>query len=81
MSDRNIMDNAAFDSWLMEQRALQGMSDDELLVEVVSQALREDTLKGRVQGLIDLANLCMLMADKSMGSCGSIATCLTIVRN
>jgi hypothetical protein len=81
MSDRNIVDNAAFDSWLMEQRALQGMSDDELLVEVVSQALREDTVEGRAQGLIDLANLCMLMADKSMGSCGSIATCLTIVRN
>jgi hypothetical protein len=81
MSDRNIVDNAAFDSWLMEQRALQGMSDDELLVEVVSQALREDTVEGRAQSLIDLANLCMLMADKSMGSCGSIATCLTIVRN
>jgi tRNA(Ile2) C34 agmatinyltransferase TiaS len=81
MSDRNIMDNAAFDSWLMEQRALQGMSDDELLVEVVSHALREDTVEGRAQGLIDLANLRMLMADKSMGSCGSIATCLTIVRN
>lgn len=81
MSDMNIMDNAAFDSWLMEQRHLQGMSDDELLVEVVSKALREDIMERRAQGLIDLANLCILMADKSLGSCGSISTCLTIVRN
>lgn len=81
MSDLNMMNHAAFDSWLMEQRHLQGMSDDEQLVEVVSQVLREDTVEGRAQGLIDLANLCMSMADKSLGSCGSIATCLTIVRN
>ncbi|WP_371766090.1 hypothetical protein [Massilia sp.] len=81
MSDLNMMDNAAFDSWLMEQSHLQGMSDDQLLVEVVGKALREDTADGRAQGLIDLANLCMSMADKSLGAGGSIATSLTIVRN
>ena len=81
MSDLNSMDNAAFDNWLMEQSQSLGMSDDELLVEVVNKTLREETVEGRAQGLIDLANLCMAMADKSMGSYVSVATCLTLVRH
>lgn len=81
MSDLDSMDNAAFDNWLMEQSHAPGMSDDELLVEVFSKALQEETVEGRAQGLIDLANLCMAMADKSVGSYVSVATCLTLVRH
>jgi hypothetical protein len=81
MSDLNNMDDAVFDAWLIEQNRSSGMSDDELLVEVVSRTLREETVQGKAQGLIDLANLCMAMADKHLGSHVSVATCLTVVRN
>lgn len=81
MSDLDSMDNAAFDNWLMEQNHAPSMSDDELLVEVFSKALQEETVEGRAQGLIDLANLCMAMADKSVGAYVSVPTCLTLVRH
>ena len=81
MSDLNIMESAAFDTWLSEQSRLLNLSDDELLVEVVSRTLRDVTMEGRARGLLDVANLCMLMADRCLGSNVSIATCLTIVRN
>jgi hypothetical protein len=75
------MDNAAFDAWLLEQSTAPGSSDDERLVEVVSKALMEDTQEGRAQRLIDVANLCIAMADKSLGSQVPVGTCLTLTRH
>lgn len=81
MPDLNNMDNATFDAWLLEQSGTPGMSDDELLVEVFSKALREETPEGRAQGLIDAANMCIAMADKSLGSQVPVGTCLTLTRH
>lgn len=81
MTDLNNMDSTAFDAWLREQGGMPGATDDEQLVEVFSKALREDTPEGRAQGLIDVAVLCMAMADKSLGSQVLIGTCLTLTRH
>ena len=81
MSDLNNLDNAAFDAWLLDQSTMPGSSDDEQLVEVFSRALREESPEGRAQALIDVANLCIAMADKSLGSQVPVSTCLTLTRH
>lgn len=81
MSDLNNMDNATFDTWLLEQSGAANLSDDQLLVEVFSRAMTEDSPEGRAQGLVDVANLCLAMAEKSLGSQVPIATCLTLTRH
>jgi hypothetical protein len=50
-------------------------------VEVFSKALREETPEGRAQGLIDAANMCIAMADKSLGSQVPVGNCLTLTRH
>lgn len=81
MSNFNNMENATFDSWLLEQSGGANLSDDQLLVEVFSKMMIEDTPKGRAQGLVDVANMCLAMADRSLGSQASVATCLTLTRH
>ena len=81
MTDLNSMDNANFDAWLREQGGMPGATDDEQLVAVFSKALREDTPEGRAQCLIDVANMCIAMADKSLGSQVPVGTCLTLTRH
>jgi hypothetical protein len=81
MSDLNNMDNATFDAWLLEQSGAANLSDDQLLVEVFSKMMMEDTPEGRAQGLVDVANMCLAMADKSLGSQVPVATCLTLTRH
>jgi hypothetical protein len=81
MSDLNNMDNATFDAWLLDQTGGANLSDDQLLVEVFSKMMMEDTPKGRAQGLVDVANMCLAMADKSLGSQVPVATCLTLTRH
>jgi len=75
------MNNAEFDAWLLEQSTAPGQSEDERLIQVVSNALREDTPQGRAHTLIEAANLCIAMADKSLGAQASVGTCLTLTRH
>lgn len=78
----NVSDNI-FDDWL------HGMSDrisgdglcDERLIELVGTTLRETTPEARARRLVDLANLCYAMADKTLGSRTPSAKCLKIVVN
>jgi hypothetical protein len=81
MSDLNNMDNATFDAWLLEQSGAANLSDDELLVEVFSKMMMEDTPEGRAKALVNVANMCLNMADKTLGSQVPVATCLTLTRH
>lgn len=78
--DLNDMSDA-FDAWLrdVETEAPKDGLNDERLVELVGTALRETTPEARAQGLVDLANLCYSMADKTLGSTAPSAKCLRIV--
>jgi hypothetical protein len=78
--DLNNMDNVEFDTWLLEQNIALDQLDDERLIAVVSKVFREETPEGRAQGLLDAANLCMALADKSLGSQIAVGTCLTLTR-
>jgi hypothetical protein len=79
----NDMSDDVFEDWLRDlgAQAPRNGLDDDRLVELVGTALRETTPEARAQGLVDLANLCYAMADKTLGSQTPSAKCLKIVVN
>jgi hypothetical protein len=81
--DLTNMSDEAFDGWLRDlgRQATGDGLNDERLVELVGATLREATPEARAQGLVDLANLCYAMADKTLGSRAPSAKCLKTVVN
>ena len=79
--DLTDVSNEVFDNWLQDlgdHRTEDGLND-ERLVELVSATLRETVSEARARGLVDLANLCYAMADKTLGSLVPSPRCLEIV--
>lgn len=81
--DLTDMHDDALDDWLRDlgNHATGDGLNDERLVELVGATLREAAPEARAQGLVDLANLCYAMADKTLGSRTPSAKCLKIVVN
>lgn len=79
--DLTDMSDDAFDDWLRDSgdHTTGDGLNDERLVELVGATLRESAPETRAQGLVDLANLCYAMADKTLGSRTPSAKCLKIV--
>lgn len=79
--DLTDMSDDAFDDWLRDLggHATGDGLNDERLVELVSTTLREAMPEARARGLVDLANLCYAMADKTLGSRTPSTRCLKIV--
>jgi hypothetical protein len=75
------MSDGAFDDWLLNigNYASGDELSDERLVPLVGTTLRETTPEARAHGLVDLANLCYAMADKTLGSRALADKCLKIV--
>lgn len=79
--DLTILSDEVFDDWLGEATGhISGDGlNDEGLVALVGATLRETAPEARARGLIDLANLCYAMADKTLGSLAPSARCFEIV--
>lgn len=79
--DLHNMSNEIFDNWLHEigDRSPGDGLSDERLIELVGTTLRETTPEARARCLVDLANLCYAMADKTLGSKEPSAKFLKIV--
>jgi len=75
------MSNDVFDDWLCDVRGGVSGNDlsEERLVELVGTTLREASPEARVRGLIDLANLCYAMVDRTLGSLSPSGKCFEIV--
>ena len=79
--DLTEMSDGTFDDWLLnidDYGSGDGLSD-ERLVSLVGTTLRETTPEARAHALVDLANLCYAMADKTLGSRAPGDKCLKIV--
>jgi hypothetical protein len=75
------MSDDVFDDWLLDlggHAAGDGLND-ERLVELVGRTFREASPVAHTRGLVDLANLCYAMADKTLGSRTPSARRLKIV--
>jgi hypothetical protein len=75
------MSDDIFDNWLHEigDRTIGDALSDECLAELVGATLRETTPEARARCLVDLANLCYAMADKTLGSKAPAGKFLKIV--
>lgn len=67
-NDLTDMSHGAFDDWLhnIDNDASEDCLSDERLVSLVGTTLRETTPQARAHALVDLANLCYAMADKTL---------------
>lgn len=79
-SDLMSMSNDDFDDWLRDISSRpKDEPNEDRLVELVSATLREIEPAARARGFVDLANMCYVMADKSLGSQTSATKCLEVV--
>jgi hypothetical protein len=79
-TDLNSVPDEAYEVWLREAG---GMSDpdsptEENLVTLFSNTLRETTPEARARGFVDVANMALAMADKTLGSQVPVAKCLVL---
>jgi hypothetical protein len=51
---------------------------DEDLVNLVSRAIRQTQPNHRAHDLLEVANMCMTMADRTLGSQVPVAKCLVL---
>lgn len=79
-TDLNSVPDDTYERWLREAG---GVSDpdsptEENLVALVSNTLRETSPEARAQGFVDMANMALAMADKTLGSQVPVAKCLVL---
>jgi hypothetical protein len=79
-TDMNSMPEEAYERFLREAG---GMSDpnspsEENLVNLFSNTMRETNPEMKAQGFVDVANMALAMADKTLGSQVPVAKCLVL---
>lgn len=76
--DMNSVSDDVYAKWLQEIGGGIGQDSpsDENLAALVSNALRELSPKARALGLIEAANMCLALADKTLGCQVPVAKCL-----
>lgn len=79
-TDLNSVPDEAYERWLRE--AGGGTDPDspteENLVNLFSNTLRETNSEARARGFVDVANMALAMADKTLGSQVPVAKCLVL---
>lgn len=82
MSDLLNMPEPDFDAWLRNQAGGVGAEDDELLAAEVSNVIRGAFQpEAKAERLLNVANMCIAMADKILGCQVPVATCLELTRH
>jgi len=79
-TDMNNMANEAYESWLREAGGVADLDSptEENLVNLFSNTLRETSPEARARGFVDVANMALAMADKTLGSQVPVAKCLML---
>jgi hypothetical protein len=83
MQDINEMSDADHAAWLAQAGGgIDATSPTEHnLINTFSEVLREESPAAKAQLLIDVANLCLAMADATLGVQGCASTCLEITKH
>jgi hypothetical protein len=79
-TDLDSVSDDTYERWLREAG---GVSDpdsptEENLVNLFSNTLRETSTEARARGFVDVANMALAMADKTLGSQVPVAKCLVL---
>ena len=77
-ADLNTVSNESYERWLREAG---GVSDpdsptEENLVALFSNTLRETNTEAKAQGFVDVANMALAVADKTLGCQVHVLKCL-----
>jgi len=74
---------AEYAAWLAEVGGVHGESgpSEEGIAATISEAIREQSPKLKAQLFIDAANMCMAMADKTLGFQGLVSTSLELKKH
>jgi hypothetical protein len=73
-----------YEQWFLEQTGLNRASSDpseENLAAMLSNAMRAYDKEVKAQCFIDIANMAMFMADKTLGSQGLVSTTVSLIRH
>jgi len=76
--DLENMTDAEHRAWLAQSGGMIDLSapTEQNLVALFSTTLRETNPNVRAQGLVDVANMCLAMADVTLGAQDYVATCV-----
>lgn len=79
-TDINSMTDDAYESWAREAGGMADLDSptEENLVSLFSNTLRETSPEARARGFVDVANMALAMADKTLGSQVPVAKCLVL---
>ncbi|WP_426172569.1 hypothetical protein [Pseudoduganella sp. R-34] len=81
--DQNDWAENEYSAWLQQVGGVHGMpaASDEQVVAVVSDAIREQNPRVKAELWVEGANLCMAMADKTLGAQGLVTTSLALTKH
>lgn len=85
MADILEMGDEAYEVWLRENlgtlRRDATVPSEENLIDILSNALRTDNAQIKARQLIDLANMALAMADKTLGCQSVVATSIVLTKH
>ncbi|RFP09248.1 hypothetical protein D0T23_26425 [Duganella sp. BJB475] len=78
--DLENMTDSEYRAWLVQTNGVIDLSvlSEKNLVDLFSTTLRETDPNVRAQGLADVANMCLAMADLMLGAQSYVATCVVL---
>jgi hypothetical protein len=82
-NDLNEWTNSEYAAWLEQIGGGIGSSEpcEANVVAIVSDAIREQSPKSAAQLWVDAANMCLAMADKTLGAQGLVSTSVVLTKH
>jgi len=82
-NDQNDWAESEYSTWMKQVGGVHGMPEasEEQVAAVVSDAMREQNPRVKADLWVESANLCMAMADKTLGAQGLVTTSLALTKH
>jgi hypothetical protein len=79
-NDQDTLSDAEHSAWLAQAGGVVDLSapTEENLIALFSDAVRETDPTQRAQSWINVANMCLAMADVTLGAQNYVATCVVL---
>lgn len=77
------MNEAEYSTWLSQVGSVVDISapTEENLVALISETLRETDKDAKARGFADVANMCLALADVTLGAQDYVAKCIVLERH
>ena len=77
------MNDVEYNKWISQVGAVVDISapSEENLIALISEALRETDKDAKARGFADVANMCLALADVTLGAQDYVAQCIVLERH